>query len=274
MARLAPQLEVVRALFARSGNQCAFPGCTQPLVNTKNKFIGQICHIEAAMPNGERYNENQNDEDRRAYDNLLIMCYPHHIETNDIEEYTVERLTQIKFEHESVFEKSNFKIDESELYKLASEMEKYWKDIERLNTIDHTFEELALFIDAKSSFFEILCSARKAIEGIEGLLDRLEKSDKNLMADFNKLIQSKGIPPELFEDVPYYENPLVVRNWEDHNLARQNWLQRLRIYLAHIEVKYIEEYLKTNRNDLIAKNRLEKIKATLSSFAQNAVHVD
>lgn len=274
MARLAPKLEVVRALFARSGNQCAFPGCTQPLVSNKNKFIGQICHIEAAMPNGERYNENQNDEERRAYDNLLIMCYPHHIETDDVEEYPVERLTQIKLDHESTFEKSNFKIDESELYKLVSEMDKYWGDIERLNTIDHTFEELAFSIDAKGSFFDILCSARKATDWIEKLLDRLEKSDENLKSDFNKLIESKGLPAELFDDVPYYENPFEIRNWEDHNLCKPNWIQRLRIDLTHIEVKYLEEYLKTNRDDLAAKSRLEKVKAILSDFAQNAIHVD
>ncbi len=48
MARLAPKAEILRALFARSGNQCAFPGCTQPLINDKNKFIAQVCHIEAA----------------------------------------------------------------------------------------------------------------------------------------------------------------------------------------------------------------------------------
>jgi len=48
LARLAPNTNVLRALFARSGNQCAFPGCTQPIINSKNKFIGQVCHIEAA----------------------------------------------------------------------------------------------------------------------------------------------------------------------------------------------------------------------------------
>ena len=49
MSRLAPKIDVLKALFARSGNQCAFPGCTQPLMNEKNKFIAQVCHIEAAM---------------------------------------------------------------------------------------------------------------------------------------------------------------------------------------------------------------------------------
>ena len=82
LARLSPRLETIRGLFARSGNQCALPGCIHPLVNEKQKFIGQVCHIEAAMPDGERYNPKQTDEERRSYENLLILCYQHHIETD------------------------------------------------------------------------------------------------------------------------------------------------------------------------------------------------
>lgn len=41
MARKEPKKEVLRALFAKTGNQCAFPGCKNKLINNKNKFIGQ-----------------------------------------------------------------------------------------------------------------------------------------------------------------------------------------------------------------------------------------
>ena len=56
MARLAPKLEVLRTLFALSGNQCAFPGCNHSLISNKGTFITEICHIEAANEGGERYN--------------------------------------------------------------------------------------------------------------------------------------------------------------------------------------------------------------------------
>jgi hypothetical protein len=274
MARLAPKLEVVRALFARSGNQCAFPGCTQPLVSDNNKFIGQICHIEAAMPKGERYNESQSDEDRRAYENLILFCYPHHIETDDVDEYTVDILTKIKLEHELLFEKSDFKIDESALRKLVNEMDAYWSDIERLNGIDHSFEELAFKVDANGSFFDVINSAREATDWIEELLNRLHKSDCELPEDFNVFISKHGVDPKIFEDVSYSSNPFELRNWEDHNLATPNWLQRLRIDLTHIEVKYLEEYLKTNNSDLVARDRLKQVKVALAELAQHAIHVD
>ena len=276
MARLAPKTNTLRALFARSGNQCAFPGCTQPIMNKKNKFIGQVCHIEAAMTGGERFNEESDNEFRRSYENLLILCYPHHIETDDVEEYPAERLIQIKNEHEQLFEKDNFKIDEAELVKLSHEMVKYWGDIERLNNVDHVFADTGLAMEVKgdNSFFHVIKSAYEAIDGIKGLLERLHESDENLQSEFESLLIKKGISKEAFEEIPYYENPFINRNWESHNLGTPNWLQRIRIDLVHIEVKYLEEYLKTNSNDLVAKAFFEKAKEHLKEFAKTAMHVD
>ena len=62
MPRLSPRAEVLRALFARSGNRCAFPGCNAVLVNERNQFVANVCHIEAAEEGGERFNPLQSDE--------------------------------------------------------------------------------------------------------------------------------------------------------------------------------------------------------------------
>jgi hypothetical protein len=227
MARLAPKTEVLRALFARSGNQCAFPGCAQPIINSKNKFIGQVCHIEAAVEGGERFNKKSNDEYRRSYGNLFILCYPHHIETDDVDEYPVARLTQIKNAHEQLFEKSDFKIDEAELTKLSYEMQKYWSDIERLNQVDHMFagSGLSMEVNGENSFFDAMESAYDAVNGIQHLLESFHTSDEGLEQDFEAILSGKQISIELFDDVPYYENPFVNRNWEYHNIGTPNWLQ-------------------------------------------------
>lgn len=276
MARLPPKTDVLRALFARSGNQCAFPGCTQPLVNEKNKFIAQVCHIEAASEGGERYNPSGNDEYRRSYENLVILCYPHHIETNDVGEYPAERLLKIKREHEQRFLKADFKLDEAELNKLTYEMEKYWSDIDRLNKQDHIFAESGLAMDVKgnSSFLEVISSTYDAVNGIENLLKLFQESDELLKADFEALLLGKGVAPELFNDIPYYKHPFENRNWESHNLGGPNWLLRLRIDIAHLQVQYLEEYLKTHSDDIQAKANFEKAKEVLREYARTAMHVD
>ena len=81
--RLQPKDEVTRELYLKSGNICAFPGCHNIMINEEGNFIGQICHIEAAEENGERFNSNMTNEDRRSFENLMLMCYEHHTKTNN-----------------------------------------------------------------------------------------------------------------------------------------------------------------------------------------------
>ncbi|MBB6271901.1 tetratricopeptide (TPR) repeat protein [Pedobacter cryoconitis] len=101
--RLAPEKDTLSLLFSLSGNVCAFPGCDHPIFNEKNKLIAQVCHIEAALEGGERHNENSSNEDRRKFENLLVLCYAHHIETDDVDLYTVEKMQELKSNHETQF---------------------------------------------------------------------------------------------------------------------------------------------------------------------------
>jgi len=101
--RLAPASETLRRLFSLSGNICYFPGCTHLMIDSSGNFIGQICHIEAAMPGGERFNKNMSNEERRNFDNLMLLCYEHHVATNDVVKYDVQSLKTIKDKHESIF---------------------------------------------------------------------------------------------------------------------------------------------------------------------------
>lgn len=52
------------------------------------------------MPGGERFNAAMTNEQRRASSNLMLMCYRHHIETDDVNVYSTKRLREIKTEHE------------------------------------------------------------------------------------------------------------------------------------------------------------------------------
>lgn len=94
--RLAPTKEVLRELYLKSGNLCAYPGCHNVMCDEAGNFIGQICHIEAAEEGGERFNPHMTNEERRAAGNLMLMCYEHHVVTNNVAEYPVSRLKQMK----------------------------------------------------------------------------------------------------------------------------------------------------------------------------------
>ena len=274
LARLTPKLETIRALFARSGNQCAFPGCVHSLVNDKQKFIGQVCHIEAAMTDGERFNPQQTDEDRRSYKNLLILCYQHHIETDEVEEFPVELMINIKQEHEANFLKSDFKIDEAALHKLMRDVETYWDKIEVLNTVEHTMEDLAFRVTTKGGYIQLFDDARETVVRIEELLERLSKSNDKLQDEFINFIEAHGVDSTIFKELPYSISPFNIRNWEDFSLSRPNCLIQIRIDLLTVEIKYLEEFLKTNSQDQQAIEYLDNAKKQLADMAQNAVMYD
>jgi hypothetical protein len=95
----------LKKLYALSGNQCAFPDCVIPFVNSQDDInFSNICHIEDANENlhkSDRFNDNMTDAQRADYSNLLLLCPNHHIETNDTTKYSVERLKEIKRNHEA-----------------------------------------------------------------------------------------------------------------------------------------------------------------------------
>lgn len=118
----SPSVPTIKRLFAVSGNQCAFTKCPIPIIEeSSNKVIGKICHIKAQNKNGPRYDENQSDEERHSFDNLILLCSIHHdVIDSDVESYTVERLQEIKQNHENKF--VNFSKDiEDEIAKIMIE---------------------------------------------------------------------------------------------------------------------------------------------------------
>ena len=103
MPRRDPSTTTITKLILASAAKCAFPGCNQQLIEN-DQLIGQICHIEAASSGGQRYNPNQSDEERRSYNNLILLCANHHKITDDESEYTVEKLKSMKKMHEDQVE--------------------------------------------------------------------------------------------------------------------------------------------------------------------------
>ncbi|KAB2397326.1 hypothetical protein [Bacillus cereus] len=137
--RLAPKRAVLRELYLKSGNRCAFPGCNRSILNDQGILIGDVCHIEAAMPGGPRFNDDpaQTNEDRRAFSNLVLLCHDHHLETDDEEKFPVKRMKEIKEEHEQKYGDVTDKLfssiaDKTELqeYQYCTTLKSFYKVME------------------------------------------------------------------------------------------------------------------------------------------------
>lgn len=68
-------------------------------------LLGEICHIKGSKPGAKRYDRDQSDEERHSLHNLVFLCRNHHAEVdNDEKTYTVERLQNMKRQHEASVE--------------------------------------------------------------------------------------------------------------------------------------------------------------------------
>ena len=86
-----------------SGNCCALCGTSLTLdPDAKNQaIIGEVAHIAGARTGSARYDPNMTDEERHHLDNLIYLCpNDHALIDKQAEKYPVEKLRQIKQEHE------------------------------------------------------------------------------------------------------------------------------------------------------------------------------
>jgi hypothetical protein len=97
-----PTEKTVKRLFALSRNRCAYPKCETPIVHQKTDTItGDICHIKAQHAGGPRYDPKQTEEERHAFENLLLLCKVCHRIVDDRPDiHTVELLQEMKEMHE------------------------------------------------------------------------------------------------------------------------------------------------------------------------------
>ncbi len=99
--KLLPRDPVLKALFASSCNSCAM--CDERLTDPQwPRVLARVCHIKGERPGSARYDESQTDEERRSFENLMLLCPNDHAKIDDTHaaEYPVERLIEIKTQHE------------------------------------------------------------------------------------------------------------------------------------------------------------------------------
>lgn len=78
------------------------------LVHKTGTMIGKIAHIRAAEKGGVRFKLSMMNEQRRAIENLFIVCPECHDVIDDREnekKYTTKKLARIKAKHEGRFKK-------------------------------------------------------------------------------------------------------------------------------------------------------------------------
>ena len=102
-------LTEIKLLWGKAHNKCAIckKNLTQETKEGYNYIIGEMAHIEGEKPEAARFNPNMSVKDRNKYENLILLCPTCHTTVdNDSQQYTVEKLKDIKKEHAKWAEQS------------------------------------------------------------------------------------------------------------------------------------------------------------------------
>lgn len=130
-------LKTHKLLWGFSGNKCAFVDCRNDLIADETEtddesIIGDEAHIVARSEDGPRGKSKLTEDERDKYDNLILLCRKHHkIIDDQYNFYTVEKLNQLKKEHESWVKES-----------LKPDKEKEKVDLVYANYIDEIIKKL------------------------------------------------------------------------------------------------------------------------------------
>lgn len=104
--------KTLKILFAQSGNLCAYPECTNNIIEpateqSDDQVIGQVCHIHALSEQGPRGKAGLTAKELNSPENLILLCPTHHaIVDGQHESYPAEKLKKWKQNHESRIQES------------------------------------------------------------------------------------------------------------------------------------------------------------------------
>jgi hypothetical protein len=103
--KLSPAM--LAALWTVSNGRCYAPGCPHPVVFEVRpgefQKNAQVAHIYGVRSNAPRYRADMDAEERDSFENLLLLCMPHHEEVDGKDgekRYPPELLRKWKIQHE------------------------------------------------------------------------------------------------------------------------------------------------------------------------------
>ena len=262
MPRKSVDANTLRFLYGKSGNKCAFPDCCEPIFEDDGTLTGECCHIEAFSQGGVRYNADTTVEEKNAEGNLLLLCARHHkiIDTHP-QEYTTERLREMKHTHEQQYSRETRVLNSNMVLALQQSMRNYWQELLQIDKLANC--DLKIEIDTNEDILALMHNAESHFYCLESCIESIDDSDNKILEDLRSLCNRLGIEYSKFDNIPYNEDPLYNRNWEIHSLAFPNFIKHIKLYYLQLCVKVLENLV---LQDMTYSESLEKYKNKLKEY--------
>ena len=266
--------EVMRLLYAHSGNRCAYPNCHAPIFEEDGLLTAECCHIKAFSPGGPRYDAAQTDEERNSGENLILLCTRHHrIVDADEQTYTVDLLREYKQKHEQQYSANVLKLTDEQLRYLQMSSETFWKRIEEIDHADINWLDLKIMVDVDRATSDLLNDLEGLLHEIEENFDELEEFDNTLAGKIREYLVNIGIDTTEYDKHTEYPNvnPFDNPHWEMFAYGTHNRMSELWMLYLQLVVRALERISIAERKE---HTLLQQYRERLAEFQKNSYYRD
>lgn len=260
---MAFQQKDLKILWGKAAGICSMPDCRKKLVadaseavSSKAILLGENCHIVAESEGGPRGESDLCETDRNRYPNLILLCANHHtIIDQDPSSWSIEKLHQIKADHEIWVETQLTDINMSSSDELYSQLVNsatenlYLHNWEAIS--DHAIRGLLFnnFVEGAGRFSTVVF---KTIW--PGDIVDLELAIKNLAQRVDAYIKH-------FISLGYLRNDNV---WVEDKRWKKTWRKDFDLY-AEMSKKWEQTAVNLLANIVVALNEFSNaVRATLN----------
>lgn len=255
-----------KILWAKAAGRCSMPDCRKKLVlasskkvSSRNILIGENCHIVAESEDGPRRKSVLTAKERNCYPNLILLCANHHtVIDQDSDNWPVEKLHQIKSEHELWVETQLTEVPEEDFeLKLYSDLVNLATDalmFSRWDWFSDHAVRLLLYDDFVEGVNQFWCQVQKTIW--PNKLPELEASIINLSARLDAYIKHFLSHSRLRENNFHVEDKWWKSEWRDdyhHYVAKSKEWQENSTSLFFNVVVALNQFADAVRNHLNPK---------------------
>lgn len=157
-------------------------------------------------------------------------------------------------------------IEEFNIKKTWKDMKSKWKAIVAPvdMKIDFNFEQ-----DIKESIDML----EYEIEGIEDFHDYISDSYSKMEEDLKQLLEKLEIDKKRIEEIPYYQNPFINRDWEMITFF-PNRIKKLKLAVLQIKLSYLHKKAEESMWSKELKEKIKKTKLELENVNTDVIYID
>jgi hypothetical protein len=261
MASILPK--DLKILWGKAAGRCSI--CRKKLVHeasdevpSKNILLGENCHIVAEKSDGPRGDSILSLDDRNRYPNLILLCRNDHtIIDQDDKSWPIEKLHQIKADHEIWVETQLTEVEEDYALELYSELINMITEQLMLTKWDYINDHavrLLLYDEFVEGIDNIWFRIQKTIW--PGKFPELEKAIKNL-SDRSSEYVKHFLSNSILRDSGFHtENKSWTQGWnpnyDEYSERAKQWQKKSTNLLFNLTIalneyaESVRKYLKIN----------------------------